>query len=203
VAWHLPGLSVPATRLVAAAGALVIVAGGSYEIVSHVGNGTTASPSTGSAAAPAQVQQMSLGPDVTYGRPGATHTIHAVQSSADFAPASLRTQAVNAVHAAQARGASGAQPSISAPAPSQAQTSNSIGSGAPAAGPVTQLAGCINLIAAARTVLLVDIARFEHKPATIIVLAATASSPAEAWVVGSACSASAKDVLAHTVLGHI
>jgi hypothetical protein len=201
--WHLPGLSVPATRLVAAAGALVIAAGGSYAIASRAGNGASSAQSAGSAAAPAQVQQMSLGPNVTYGRPGALHTIQSVQSSAEFAPASLRTQAVSAVHAAEARGASGAQPSFSAPAPSRAQASNSIGSGTAAAGPVAQLAGCLNLIAAARTVLLVDMALYEHKPATIIVLAATGSSPAEAWVVGASCSAKGTDVLAHAVLGHI
>jgi hypothetical protein len=52
-------------------------------------------------------------------------------------------------------------------------------------------------------VLLVDLARFEGKPATIIVIAALAASPAEALVVGSACSASAQDILAHAVLGHL
>jgi hypothetical protein len=201
--WHLPGLSVAVTRLVAAGGALAIVAAGGYEIATHAGSGATTSPSAGSAAAPAQVQQMSLGPDVTYGQPGAQHTIHAVQSSADFAPASLSTQAVDAVHAAQAKGASAGEPASGAPGASRAQSNGLIGSAAPSAGPVTRLAGCLNLIAAARDVLLVDIARFNHKPATIIVIAATASSPAEAWVVGSSCSASAKDVLAHVVLGHI
>jgi hypothetical protein len=201
--WQLRGFSVPATRLVAAAGALAIVAGGSYEIATHAGNGAAPSPSAASGGAPAQVQQMSLGPEVTYGHTGALHTIHAVQSSADFAPASLRTQAVDAVHAAEARHASGAQPTFSAPTASRAQGSSSIGSAAPSAGPVTQLAGCLNLIAAARSVLLVDIAHFQHKAATIIVIAAAGSSPAEAWVVGSTCSASAKDVLAHVVLGHI
>jgi hypothetical protein len=201
--WHFPGLSVPATRLVAAAGALAIVAGGSYAIATNAGNGTASSPSAASAGAPAQVQQMSLGPEVTYGQTGALHTIHAVQSSADFAPASLRTQVVDAVHAAKARHASAAQPTFNAPTASRAQGSSSIGSAAPSGGPVSRLAGCLNLIAAARTVLLVDIAHFAHKPATIIVIAATAASPAEAWVVGSACSASAKDVLAHAVLGHV
>jgi hypothetical protein len=202
--WHLPGVSVPASRLVAGAAALAIVASGSYAIASHTGSGS--SPSAGSAASPAspaQVQQMNLGPDVTYGHPGALHTIHEVQSSADFAPASLRTQVADAVHAARTKGASAAKPTVSAPAPSQAQINSSSGSATPSFGPVARLAGCLNLIAATRTVLLLDIARFEHKPATIIVLAATASSPAEAWVVGSSCSASGKDVIAHAVLKHL
>jgi hypothetical protein len=201
--WQLPRLSVTATRLVAAAGALAVVAASGYAIASHAGKGATSSPSAGSAAAPAQVQQMSAGPDVTYGRPGATHTIHSVQSSANFVPASLSTQATNAVHDAQARGASAAEPSLSAPGASRAQTSASAGSAAPPSGVASRLAGCIDLIAPGRTVLLVDLARFEGKAATIIVIAALAASPAQAWVVGSSCSASDKDIIAHAVLGHL
>jgi hypothetical protein len=179
------------------------VAGSGYLIASHAGTGTTSSPSAGSAAVPAQVQHLSAGPDVTYGRPGALHTIHAVQSSANFVPASLSTQATSAVHAAQAKGDSYTQPSLSAPAAARAQTSASAGSAAPGSGLASRLAGCINVIAPGRTVLLVDLARFEGKPATIIVIAALAASPAEALVVGSACSASAQDILAHAVLGHL
>jgi hypothetical protein len=198
--WHVPRLSVTATRLVSAAGALAVVAGGGYVIASHAGNGATSSPSAASAAGPAQLQQLSAGPDVTYGRPGATHTIQSVQSSANFVPASLSTQATDAVHAAEARGASAAQPSLSAPIAARAQASTSAGSASPGPGVASRLAGCINDIAPGRTALLVDLARFEGKPATIIVIAALAASPAEAWVVGSACSASVKDIIAHAVL---
>jgi hypothetical protein len=201
--WHLPRLSVTATRLVAAAGALAVVAASGYAIASRAGNGATSSPSAGSAAAPAQVQRMSAGPDVTYGRPGATHTIHSVESSANFVPESLSTQATNAVHAAQARGASAAEPSLSEPGASRAQTSASATSAAPPSGVASRLAGCIDLIAPGRTVLLVDLARFEGKAATIIVIAALAASPAQAWVVGSSCSASDKDIIAHAVLGQL
>jgi len=206
--WHLPGLSVSATRLVAAAGALVVVAGGGYAIASQALSSHTSSPSAGSAAAaPAQVQQMSLGPEITYGAPSAPHTVHAVQSGANFVPASLSTQAVAAVHAAQARGASVPQPTSIAPGPSRAQSSSTTAgpaaAGTAAPGIVGRLSGCLNLIAAARNVLLVDIARFQHKPATLIVIAAAAGSPAEAWVVGSSCSATNRDVLGHAVLSHL
>ena len=201
--WHLPGLSVPASRLVAAAGALALVGGGGYVLASHSGNGTTASTSAGSAAAPAQVQQMSQGPEISYGGPTARHTIQAVESSANFASASLSTQAVDAVHAARARRTSAAQPTLGAPGPSRAQSNSSAGASAAGSGTADRLSGCLNLIAAARTVLLVDIARFEHKPATIIVLAATGSTPAEAWIVGSSCSSTARDILDHAILSHL
>jgi hypothetical protein len=201
--WQLPGLSVAATRLVAAAGAVVIVAGGTYELASHIGRGPTASSVAGSAAVPAPGQEMSLGPDVTYGRAGALRTIHTVQSAANFIPAKLTTQIVAAVHAARARGVSGSQPTASTPGPSRAQSGNATGSAAPGASVASRLAGCINLIAPGRVVLLVDVARFDGKPATIIVIAALAASPAEAWVVGSGCSAAGKDILGHALLSHL
>jgi hypothetical protein len=201
--WHLPGLSVTATRLVAAAGALVIVAAGSYELASHAARGPTASSVEGSAAGPASVQQMSLGPDVTYGRPGALHTIHAIQSSANFLPAKLTTQVADAVHAARARGVSASQPAFSTPGASRAQGSSAGVSAAPSSGTASRLADCINLIAPGRIVLLVDLARYDGSPATIIVIAALGASPAEAWIVGSGCPASGKDVLNHLVLSHL
>jgi hypothetical protein len=201
--WHMPGLSVPATRLVAAAGALTIVAVGGYEIASHTGTGGTASPPAASAVAPAQVQQMSVGPEVTYGRPGDLHTIHSLQSNANFAPDKLSAQVVDAVHAAQARGLSASEPTFNPPGTSRAQAGNAAGSAAPSSGLASRLAACINLIAPGRVVVLVDQARFEGTPATIIVIAALAASPAEAWVVGSGCSAASKDILGHVVLGHL
>lgn len=202
--WHLPGLSVPATRLVAAAGALVIATAGGYEVANHVHSGVSTVPSQGSVAAPnVHAQQMSLGPNVTYGHPGALHTIHAVQSSANFLPAKLTAQITDAVHAARARGVSASQPSVSSPGASRAQGNTSAGSAGPSSGTASRLGSCIDLIAPGRVVLLVDLARFNDKPATIIVIAALAASPAEAFVVGSACSASSKDILGHAILSHI
>jgi hypothetical protein len=201
--WHMPGFSVPATRLVAAGGALALVAVGGYLIASRTGTGVTASAPTGSAVAPAQVQQLSVGPDVTYGPPGAQHTIHSLQSSANFVPDKLSSEVVDAVHAAQARGLSASQPAFNPPGTSRAQATNAAGSAAPSAGIASRLAGCINSIAPGRVVVLLDQARFDGKPATIIAIAALAASPAEAWVVGSACSSANKDILGHVVLSHL
>lgn len=201
--WHLPGLSVLGTRLVAAAGAIVVVTAGSYELATHVGSSVSGSPSSGRAAVPAPAQEMSLGPVVSYGQPGAQHAVHAVVSSTNFVSTGLRTQVISAVHAAEARGASAAQPPGTAAGPSSTLQSNAAGSATSSSGTVTRLAGCIGLLASGRDILLVDLAKFEGRPATIIVAAATAASPAEAWVVGSSCSATSADVLAHTQLGHI
>ncbi len=69
--------------------------------------------------------------------------------------------------------------------------------------PPNALSGCVSLIAAGRKVLLVDIATFDRKPATIIVTARKGPAAAQVWVVGSGCSSTTRDVLAHRALpGH-
>jgi hypothetical protein len=200
-ALRLPGFSVPATRLVAAAGALVILAGGGYALATRAGGSASPSSSAGSAAALAPAQQMSMGPAVTYGNPGSQHAIHTVISGANFVPDRLTTFAVAAVHAAEARGASAAQPPASGAVPSSPLSSRA--GSAPSPGITSQLAGCMDLISAGRTLLLVDIAKYEGKPATIIVVAASGALPAAVWAVGSACSAANRDVLAYATLGSV
>jgi hypothetical protein len=191
--WHLPGLSVAATRLAVVVGAVVIAAGGSYLVAQNVGTSVTSSSSAAAGAAgPAQ----SLGPDVTYGKPGSVHTIRVVESDTNFAAPHLRAQAIYAVHASQARGASAAQPAASTAAPLINRAAGSTET-------AKRLAGCIGLIAPGRTVLLIDIARYQGKHAAVIVTAATAGREAEAWVVGSSCSSTTKDVLTQVALGHL
>ena len=196
VGWHLPGQSAAATRLAAAAAAVILAVAGSYRVAEIAG--TSITPSSPQAGATSQ--QMSLGPDVTYGQPGSRHTIRAVNSDTNFVAAHLRTQAISAVHAAEARGAIAAQPSASA----ATRLTGSVADTAPGS-PVTasRLAGCIGLIAPRRTVLLIEIARYQGTPATLIVTAATGANEAEAWVAGSSCSAATKDILTQTALGNL
>jgi hypothetical protein len=201
--WHLPGLSVAATRLVAAAGAVVVVGAGGYLVASNVQTGATRSPSS-SAALPAPAQPMRVGANVTYGSPGAQHTVHSVDSSTDFVPAQLRSQALSAYHEAELKGAAGSQPSGSANTPNGlGQPRSSAASGSGAAGPGRQLAGCIDAVGPGRTVLLVDHARYLGSPATIIIFGSSGTSQAEVVVAASSCSATAPDVLARAPLGHL
>jgi len=65
---------------------------------------------------------------------------------------------------------------------------------------VSDLAGCVNRIAAGDLVLLVDVARYRGGPATVIVTKAPADGAEQIWVVGPACSASRSDVLQHAAL---
>jgi hypothetical protein len=191
--------SVAATWLVAAACAVVIAAGGSYLVAENVVTSVTRSPSSALAGAVAPAQQMSLGPDVTYAQPGSLHTIRAVESHTNFVAAHLRTEAISAVHGAEAREAFATQPSASTAAALIGSAADP-SAGGPSARP---LAGCVGLIAPGKAVLLIDIARYQAKPAVVIVTAGTVVSEAEAWVVGSSCSATTKDVLDRTALGNL
>jgi hypothetical protein len=199
--WHLLGLSVVATRLAAAAAAVVIAAAGSYLMAENVGASVARSPSSPLAAAVAPAQHISLGPDVTYGRPGSLHTVRAVDSHTNFVAAHLRAEAISAVGTAESREAFAPQPSARIAAPltgSAVDLAADFAADGPSAG---RLAGCVRLIAPGRTVLLIDIARYQGKPAAVIVTASTVVSEAEVWVVGSSCSASTRDVLTQAPLG--
>lgn len=202
--WHQPGMPTAATRLLAVGCAVVIAAAGSYLVAENVGTIATRSPASPLVGATAQAQQMSSGPDVTYGQPGSLDTIRAVESDTNFAAAHLRTEAISAVHAAETREAFAAQPSASTAAVLTGSAAEPTAAEPTAAEPTArQLAGCIGLIAPGQTVLLIDIARYQGKPAAMIVTAPSVMSEAEAWVVGSSCSATTKDMLAQVALGSL
>ncbi|HXW88490.1 MAG TPA: hypothetical protein VEJ42_09520 [Streptosporangiaceae bacterium] len=197
--WHLPGLSVAATRLVAAAGAVVLVGGGGYLLARDLPSGVGTSSSS-SAALPAPAQPMTPGPNVTYGQAGSQRTVHTVVSSTNFVPSELRSQVITAVREAESRGESTVAPSGHASAPTALAPLN----GAAASGGTgSALAGCIDTVGPGRAVLLIDEARYGGKPATIIVFAGSTTTQAEAIVVTDACSASSQDVLARAPLGHL
>jgi hypothetical protein len=196
--WHLLSLSVAATRLAVAAGAVVIAAAGSYLVADNVGISATHLSSSPLAGAAAPAQQMSFGPDVTYGQPGLLHTIRAVESHMNFVAAHLRAEAISAVHVAEDIDAFPALRS----AGTAASLTGGIADPSPDSPSARRLAGCVGLLAPGQTVLLIDIARFQGKPASVIVTAATFVSEAEARVVGPSCSATTKDVLTQTALGY-
>jgi hypothetical protein len=198
---QLPGLSVLATRLVAAGSAVIIVGVGGYEIASHVGGSAsqTSASSSGSVAAPsAQAQQMTLGAEVRYGEPTSTKSVQTVDSDTNFTAANFAAQADAAVRGAKLRGTLGAQANTGPTPSSRANSSN--GANTSSAPAETQLASCLDGLVGNQTVLLVDQAMYDGKPATIIVTAQTATRGSEVWAVGPACSASHPDVLDHITL---
>jgi hypothetical protein len=204
------GLPVPAVRLLAAAAAVVVLGGGGYELVSSLGNGTNSTSSTSSASGsqlapraaaphmstfagpdagtPGALGRLVFGPAVQYRHAGHTATIRPVQTTTDYQTARLSRQV--AATMAQISGTPGYRSS-----PGTQQTPGALNPNGRGAFPA-QLAGCVSRIAAGRSVLLVNVARFDGAPATVIVTAAQGKSAAQIWVVGASCSASASDVLA-------
>ena len=61
-----------------------------------------------------------------------------------------------------------------------------------------QLSGCVRRVTQGRMPLLVDIARYEGRPATVIVLPGTDSGRFDVWIVRPACSESDPAVIKHT-----
>jgi hypothetical protein len=202
-----PGLRRRPARLAAAIGAVVIAAGGSYLMAENSGTGMTRPPSSALANAAAPAQHLSPGPYVTYGQPASLDTIRAVQSRTNFVAGRLRSQAISALNAAETLGNLAAKPSARRGAQLTASATATPPPGPTAVSATAedpdpgQLAGCIRRVAPGRTVLLIDIARYQGKPAAVIVTGATVASEAEAWVVGSSCSATTRDVLRETALG--
>jgi hypothetical protein len=209
--WHLPGLSVPATRLVAAAGAVVLVGGGGYLVASNLHSAVPASSSASGAAPSTNQQPMTAGPNVTYGSAGSQHTIHSVSSNMNFVPNELRTQVLAAYHEAQVKGEAGnvSFGGVSAPSAGSVHAaasplqSNAAAASGGGGGVGTRLAGCMKAVADGRMVLLLDLARYEGKPAVIVVLGSTATSQAEVIVTANGCSAASPDVLTRAPLGHL
>jgi hypothetical protein len=210
---RLPRLSTRAT-LGTLAAALVVVAGGSYEIFGHGGPSSSSSASSAQASRPIGVPlarpasgsaglraPAAVGPALPYRYAGQQHTVTAIASGTDYTSQHLGRQ----VAAEVARySVAGLQAAPNAMTPSG--TGNSPASGpdtrASALGrvPVAVLSGCVNRIAAGNRVLLVDVARYQGAAATVIVTEGSASAPEQVWVVGTGCSGSRSDVLKHTAL---
>ena len=72
--------------------------------------------------------------------------------------------------------------------------------GLPEHQPTAQQDGCALRITSGVKPTLVDSARYQGHPATIIALAPGAGQLGQAWVVGPACSADRNDILAHVQL---
>ena len=206
---RLPGFSSPiALRTMAAAAAAVVLAGGGYEVAQHVGNSSPSASSAGSAhnfplitppgsgsaasGSRAATAQPFNRPELQYRHDGHLASVTPVATSRDFTPANLRSQ----VGSDLARyGAVEASPNVMhRPASSARQTATVGGI------PVSTLQGCVNRIAAGQQVLLVEVARYQGAPTTVIVTSAQAGSPEQVWVVGTGCSGTSSDLLTHVIL---
>jgi anti-sigma factor RsiW len=67
----------------------------------------------------------------------------------------------------------------------------------PAGTSAQRLTGCVHRVAANQRPLLVDVAEYEGRPATIIALPGDRADRLDVWIVGPSCSATAPDVIEH------
>jgi hypothetical protein len=204
---HLPRLgSTAALRTVAAAAAVVLVAGGIYEIVGHgAGPSPSSSLARGALRRPASSSPANLhfapalpvsGPALPYRHAGHQQSVTPITTDTDFTPSTMRSQVAAEVSRYGSSMVTPGPYARSAPsrstAPSEPATFGNI--------PVGLLDGCVNRMAAGELVLLVDIAYYQGAPATIIVTEVSAVSPEQVWVVGTGCSGSSSDLRAHAVM---
>ncbi|HUC27822.1 MAG TPA: hypothetical protein VMA73_34430 [Streptosporangiaceae bacterium] len=209
---------VPATRVLATAAAIIVVGIGAYAIASHTAvssSGPSGSPAA--VASPPLASQVSLGPSVTYRQDDASKSIQTVTANADVKPATLAGQVETALTEAKMEGmrASPAKTgihgsSLAAPTSTSAVNGSSTLGSPGAASASSLLSGCIaRVIPRGQALLMVERAKFEGKPATIIVTAPASlsgTSPpkqAEIWAVGSACSATSTDLLDHVKVARL
>jgi hypothetical protein len=212
---RLPSISPGALRTVSATAVAALVVGGAYELIAHApgsSSGPAASAGAGQrallgprAAAPkahaAPSSSLSFGPDVTLtSSSGREVNIRTASTSVNYVPQHMQTQVDSAMTQAKDDGLiKSNMTATNLPNGSAERDFNTPTDGATA----RRLAGCIERLAGTRVPVLVEQAKYEGVPATIIVLKAVASHPAEVLVVGVNCSAQLSDELAHHVLKHL
>ncbi|HUB42384.1 MAG TPA: hypothetical protein VMA72_26325 [Streptosporangiaceae bacterium] len=211
--WPFP---VPATRVLATAAAIIVVGFGGYAIAMHAGVSSSSSPASRAAASAPVASQVSLGQSVTYRENNSSRSIQTVNASTDFQPATLAQMAGVALSEAKMEGMqSGPAKGYGVNLAPTSSANSTLGgpntaSAASAGTVLPQLAGCIDrVIKPGQVVLMVERAKFEGKPATILVTAPASLSgtsqpkEAEIWALGEACSATRSDVLDHVKVAHL
>jgi hypothetical protein len=184
-----PRMAAPALRLATAAAVVVVVAGGGIELATHLAGSAGPGPSSaagGGAAKRAASQPQQAAPNYgpMYHVNGHRILIPTLHTRTDYRADSLGQQAAGIL----------ARATMPSAIPNQHRTMTPAVGGHPL--PFSPLSGCVNRVAAGRDVLLVDLARFGHARATLIITASRGMAR-EAWIVGPRCSAAASHVLAH------
>jgi hypothetical protein len=198
-AWR-PGAPAPAgLRLVAAAGAVIVLAGAGVGIwraaqppvLSHAG-AAAGSRVPRHAAAPAAGGALTL----PYRANGRTAVVTVRSTGQSYQSRSLGRQVRKDL--ATFGLAYGAPSTHGAPTRPTAVPAN--GGANLSTADAARLAGCVSRLAAGRRVLLVDLGYYRGQPATVVAIRSPGAGSVTVLVVGTACSATRSDVLAHTTL---
>jgi hypothetical protein len=188
-----PGRSRLALRIAAAAAAIVVIGGGGYGVSRLVSGGETgqASTASGGAAAAPQARRPATSPvmgPVEHGSSGnksraatANPSEPAMLSSGtNYRTGQLKAQAEAAL--ASARG--------TAPSPKPSHLVNG----------ATSLTSCLKRVAGNQRPLLVDTARYNGGPATVIVLTTASAKTLRVVVAGPRCSATQTNLITTTTI---
>ena len=202
---RLPRMASPTVlRVLAAAGAVALIAGGGYGISRLAGSSSSASTGAGAAIANGRAGGpaggVRFGPAMPYRHTGNGDTFTPVATGTNFQPASLTARVRDEI--AQVRGAasSAGGRALARGTAGSTYTAGPRAPGAFGSEQMTALAACVARIAAGRDVKLVDVARYSGAPATVIVIAPAGSVSEQIVVVGPDCSASDSDILARRAL---
>jgi hypothetical protein len=193
-----PGRSRLALRIAAAAAAIVVIGGGGYGVTRLLsGGGEAGQASTGSGAPPEAGRAAPSRPEMgtpEHGAAGAggsgSKARSALESPSASAPMlstgiNYRTDQLKTQVQATIARVHGKAPS---PLPSSPVNGTSV------------LTSCLKRVAGNQRPLLVDTARYNGSPATIIVLTTTSAKTLRVVVVGPHCSATQTDLITSTVI---
>jgi hypothetical protein len=205
--WRLPELrSRLAVRALGVATAAAAVAGGAYGI-SQLGaavqsGASTSAGSAGIAAGPLRQTPARLsGPALHYPVAGRQATITPVSSGTHFVQQHLASQVAGTLRRAgpslpEKQGADISNHRGTRPAPTSSGQRKSFHGI-----PVSALQGCVTRISAGRRVQLVDVASYQGRQATVIVVAAAGGTGgSRVFVVGPGCSGSDSDLITEASL---
>jgi hypothetical protein len=137
---------------------------------------------------------------VRYRHAGRQDSYTPIATSTDFTPTQLRSQ-VSTELAQHSSALKQAGPNGVSPNPDHSSAATQGGRPATFGNiSVPTLKGCVSRIAAGEVVLLVDVAYYQGARATVIVTEVSAVTPEQVWVVGTGCSGTRRDLLAHVTL---
>ena len=205
--WRLPELrSRLAVRALGVATAVAAIAGGAYgvsQLGAAVPGGASSTAAGGSMAAPLRTPTQLTGPALHYALAGRPATVLPVSTGTEFVQQHLASQVAATLRRAgrslpENQGADIPSHPGSRPAPASSGRRQQSFGGIP----VGVLQGCVTRISAGRPVLLVDVARYQGRQATVIVVAGAAGGTggSRVFVVGPGCSGSDSELITQASL---
>ena len=189
-----PSRSRLALRVAAVTAAVVVVAGGGYGVARLLSGNPGPGTGAGSAAAPAagangkapSISEGGLRAPGSQAAGGAASAARIVSSGTNYQPGRLKAQVTATLAQSGGKAAAGQSP---APSP-----------GGPPAGSVPRMPACVPHVTGGKRPLLVDLAKYQGRPATVVVIPADRPGTLRALVVAGACTATTSHILAMTTL---